>query len=303
MKEKKSKYTLLYSFAKLIRIENLLMIALVLYVANDYIIRKEGVGLSLNYLIVLIASTALIAAGGYVINDYFDLKIDKINRPDEVILERTIHRKAAILWHLFFSLMGWFGGLYLGIKVGHISLAIIQLASIALLIVYSNVLKKIFIAGNLSIAVLTGLLPLLPYFYVHAMYPQMTLLTLNALLSLSAFAFFTTLIRELIKDIQDMEGDKEGGRKTIPVMWGILPSKIIVFFLLVLLIIFLIPFHVYYAVKNNYSAVVYNVVLLIIPSIGLMVLNVIIRNIKQYRWLSLLMKWIMIAGVVFYYIF
>ncbi|GIV27738.1 MAG: prenyltransferase [Bacteroidia bacterium] len=303
MKEKKSKYTLLYLFAKLIRIENLIMIALVLYVANDYIIRKEGVGLPMSYLIVLILSTTFIAAGGYVINDYFDLKIDRINRPDEVIIEKTIHRKAAILWHLFFSILGFVGGVYLGIKVEHISFSIIQLLSIVLLVAYSNVLKKIFIVGNLAIALLTGLLPMLPYIYVNALYPQISILTLNALLSLSAFAFFTTIIRELIKDIQDMEGDKEGGRNTIPVRWGLLPSKIIVFFLTFLLIIFLIPFNVYYILKNNFGAVIYNVIFLIIPSIILMILDVVIKDFRQFGWLSALMKLIMLTGVVFYYIF
>lgn len=303
MNQIRDKYILAYSFAKLIRIENLILMALVLYVSNYYIYSKEAVALPFYYLVVLIGSTVSIAAGGYVINDYFDLKIDKINKPDELVLEKNIHRKAGILWHLVFSTIGMLGGLFLAYKVGHLSLSIIQLSSIVLLLVYSNVLKKIFILGNLTIAVLSGLLPILPYIYSNVLYPHISILTVNALLSLSAFAFFTTLIRELIKDIQDIEGDSIGGRKTIPVLWGFFASKIIAFFLLLLLILFLIPFIVYYYVAHQYFAVAYNVGLLIIPTIITMYLLIQYQEPKKFHILSALMKFIMLSGIIFYFIF
>ncbi|MCX7728409.1 MAG: geranylgeranylglycerol-phosphate geranylgeranyltransferase [Bacteroidia bacterium] len=299
----KDKYLLLYSFAKLIRIENLFLIALVLLVSNQYIQNKESYSLPLNYLIILIFSTISIAAGGYVINDYFDLKIDKINKPDEVVLEKQIHRKAAILWHLFFSIIGYAGGFYLSIKIGHMSLSLIQLISILLLLFYSNILKRIFILGNITIAVLSGLLPLLPYIYSKFLYPDISIVTANALISLSAFAFFTTLIRELVKDIEDIKGDKSGNRKTIPVVWGFLASKIIVFFLLLLLIIFLMPFLVYYIIKENIHASLYNTVFLIFPSVMSMFLVIIFKEAKQFHILSIILKLIMLFGIIFYLIF
>lgn len=298
-----NKYRLIYSFAKLIRIENLLLIALVLYVSNQYIYNKEQFALPFNLLLILIVGTMSIAAGGYVINDYFDLKIDKINKPSEVVLEKSIHRKAAILWHLFFSLIGLASGVYLAMKVGHWSMAMIQLITILLLLVYSNVLKRIFVLGNITIALLSGVLPVLPYIYANALNPMLSILTANALISLSAFAFFTTLIRELIKDIEDMKGDRTGGRKTIPVMWGFLASKIIVFFLLLLLIIFLVPFLVYYAVNHNAGAVLYHLFLLILPVIISMIMVIFIKEAKQFKILSLMMKFIMLSGIVFYLIF
>lgn len=303
MNKQKNKYILAYSFAKLIRIENLLLMALVLYVSNYYIYVKEGNALPTFYLIILTISTIFIAAGGYVINDYFDLKIDKINKPNELILEKTIHRKAGILWHLVFSITGLLGGIYLAYKTGHLSLSLIQILSIILLLLYSNILKKILILGNLTIALLAGLLPVLPYIYAKLLYPQISIITTNALLSLSAFAFFTTLIRELIKDIQDMEGDTVGKRKTIPIVWGFLASKIIAFFLLLLLIIFLLPFLIYYYFQHQYTAVVYNLTLLIFPVILTIFLLIKYQEPKKFYILSAIMKWIMLAGIIFYFIF
>lgn len=299
----KNKYTLLYSFAKLIRVENLILMALVLYISHQYILNKEQVSLPSNYLILLIVSTIFIAAGGYVINDYFDIKIDKINKPDEMVLEKNIHRKAAILWHLFFSFLGLMGGLYLAFKIGHLSIVIIQIISILLLLVYSNILKRIFILGNLTIALLSGFLPLLPYIYVKLLHTQISVITLNAIISLSAFAFFTTLIRELIKDIEDMEGDKVGNRKTVPVVWGFLVSQVIVFFLLLLLIIFLIPFIVYYGLNHQYNALLYNLIFLILPAVVVIILLIAFNQPKQFRILSLLLKLIMLSGIIFYLIF
>lgn len=303
MNKQKNKYILAYSFAKLIRIENLLLMALVLYVSNYYIYVKEGNALPTFYLIILTISTIFIAAGGYVINDYFDLKIDKINKPNELILEKTIHRKAGILWHLVFSITGLLGGIYLAYKTGHLSLSVIQILSIILLLLYSNILKKILILGNLTIALLAGLLPVLPYIYAKLLYPQISIITTNALLSLSAFAFFTTLIRELIKDIQDMEGDTVGKRKTIPIVWGFLASKIIAFFLLLLLIIFLLPFLIYYYFQYQYTAVVYNLTLLIFPVILTIFLLIKYQEPKKFYILSAIMKGIMLAGIIFYFIF
>lgn len=277
--------------------------SIVLYISNLYIFKKEQVALPHNDLLILILSTIFIAAGGYVINDYFDLKIDKINKPDEVILEKNIHRKAAILWHLFFSIAGLIGGIYLAYHYHHLSLSIIQLTSIFLLLIYSIILKKIFILGNISIALLAGLLPILPYIYSNIIFPQISIITTNALVSLSAFAFFTTLIRELVKDIEDIEGDKNGGRQTVPVVWGFLASKIIVFFLLLLLVIFLIPFVVYYFIQKNYNAVIYHIFFLILPAIIGMILNILFQQPKQFRILSTLLKLIMLSGIIFYWIF
>lgn len=303
MNNTKNKYLLAYSFAKLIRIENLILMSLVMYVSNHYIYRKESVALPIEYLLLLMISTLCIAAGGYIINDYFDLKIDKINKPQEVVLEKSIHRKAAILWHLIFSTIGILAAILLAFKVGALRMMIIQIASTFLLLIYSNVLKKIFILGNLTIAVLSGLLPILPYMYANLMYPQISILTTNALLSLSAFAFFTTLIRELIKDIQDIEGDSIGGRKTIPVVWGFLAAKIISFFLILLLIIFLIPFIVYYYIHQQYAAVWYHILLLILPAIILIILLIQYQEPKKFAILSIIMKLIMLMGILFYLLF
>ncbi len=290
---------LLSNFLKLIRLENLIIMVITLWVSHHFIYVKENINLPNILFVSLCISTVFIAAGGYVINDYFDLKIDKINKPDEIILDKKIHRKSAIIWHLLFSILGLGFGLFICVQVHHFFLIIIQLIAILLLLLYSVFLKKIIVLGNLTIGLLTMLLPLLPMFYLKIMHYNISEYTAYSLFILSIFALMTTLIRELIKDVQDMEGDKSGQRNTIPVAWGFISSKIIIFFLGLITILFISAFLYKFYLQNS-LVLIYYLALIIVPIILLLIFNITISNHRSFKYLSVFMKLIMISGLLSY---
>lgn len=165
---------------------------------------------------LLITSTILIAASGYLINDYYDVKIDYINKPDEVVIGKGMRRRVVMFLHTFFNLVGIGLACLVSLKVG----AIHFIAAI-LLWMYSNSLKRLPFVGNLAVALLTALAIWIVGFY----YQQSALVVL----AYAIFAFFINLIREIIKDIEDREGDRKHGCKTLPVVLGFRATKNIIF--------------------------------------------------------------------------
>jgi 4-hydroxybenzoate polyprenyltransferase len=209
---------------------------------------------------LLVLSTMLIGAGGYIINDYFDLRTDRINKPEKVIIGKYIKRRTAMAVHVVFNTLAFGIGIYLSIRYHSIWPALIHGLSTSLLWFYSLMLKRKYLSGNILIAFLAWLTPMLVILLewdAHALSGTSavpfssctTFLTknwvvctngeaLNALLLLvevfAFFAFVTNLAREIIKDIADVEGDKAIGCTTLPIRSGINPSRWIVAGLLVL---------------------------------------------------------------------
>lgn len=170
---------------------------------------------------LIASSTLLIAASGYIINDYFDVKIDLINKPQEVIIGRHIKRRVAMLWHQVFNILGTLLGWIVGLKV-----FIVNVLAISLLWVYASIFKKKPFVGNLMVAGLTGAsLVVMAVFY-----------TKNDLLIniYAVFAFGISIIREIVKDIEDTRGDLKYGAKTLPIIWGLRKTKTLLFIFLIL---------------------------------------------------------------------
>jgi 4-hydroxybenzoate polyprenyltransferase len=208
------------SLFRLTRFWNLLILALCQYCTAGFLISKEF--LFDTRLLLLVLSTGLIAAAGYIINDYYDVKIDLINKPDRVVIGKGITRRYAIFFHTALSLIGVGMGFMLNWKIG-----VINFGCAFLLWLYSNELKRRPFIGNFSVALLTGLSVIIVDFIL----PTHHLLVLVYAL----FAFFITLVREIIKDIEDLKGDDTFGCKTLPIIWGLRRTK---FFIYVLLILF-----------------------------------------------------------------
>lgn len=174
--------------------------------------------------LILVISTLFIAAAGYVINDYFDVKIDQINKPKEVFVGRIIKRRYALLMHQIFSGIGIFLGLFLGWRI-----FIINVFSVSILWFYASVFKKKPFSGNLIVAFLTALsISEIAIFYE----PGRIIIHIYAL-----FAFFINLVREIIKDLEDMKGDAAHGSKTLPIVLGIRRTKNVIYSLLALFVI------------------------------------------------------------------
>jgi 4-hydroxybenzoate polyprenyltransferase len=315
----------LLAFFKLIRLPNLVMIALTQILIRYFVLRKVfvlnglelGLGDGLFYLVVL--STVLIAAGGYVINDYFDVKTDLINHPNSVVVDRVIKRRWAIVLHLTFTFVGVFIGLYAALMTGYLRLAIFHIAASVLLWFYSTDFKKQLLVGNLVVSLLTAAVAFMPFVYemgtmqkIHPGFLQdhrgVILSCLKISVIYSLFAFITTLSREIIKDIEDHDGDKATGGHTMPIVWGIRSSKLTAFFLNVITAL-LLMFVVYNTIKFERSVmsvqVFYICLLLILPLVILSAWVLRSTHSAQFTKASLALKMVMFFGLcyslVFYY--
>jgi len=177
----------------------------------------QGIPVLQDYrLYLLILSTVIITAAGYMINDYYDVKIDYVNRPKNVVVGKGIKRRMVLFLHSIFNFtaigIGWFVAP---------RIAIADFFSAFLLWLYSNRLKREPFIGNLSVAFLTGLSIYLVAFY----YQKSELLVLTY----AIFAFFLNLIREIIKDIEDRNGDRMHGCRTLPIVLGFRKTKQVIF--------------------------------------------------------------------------
>ncbi len=232
----------LTAFLQLIRWRNLLIVFGTQWVVWQCVVRPMEkwsavtVFLEPVHFLLLSLSTVLIAAAGYVINDYFDVKIDVINRPQKVIVDRIISRRAAILWHSILNIAGFILALYLAMLLKRYALVGLQLSSIILLWFYSTTYKRMFVSGNVIVALLAALTVLAIAFYEPALYPHLNgnyflfanghLLVnpMGVIMVYAYFAFMLTWMREIVKDMEDFKGDAEQGCITMPIKIGLRKS-------------------------------------------------------------------------------
>jgi 4-hydroxybenzoate polyprenyltransferase len=177
---------------------------------------------STSEMIILAISTTLIAAGGYIINDYFDVKIDEINKPSRVTVELQFKRRHIMFAQILLNLIALIIALPLALKAGHISLIGIQLLSILLLVLYSAYFKRQVLSGNVVVAGLTALTVCTPAFYEAQIFGYDAI---YAIAAITLLAFLFTLLREIIKDLEDIKGDEADACKTLPIVYGTQASK------------------------------------------------------------------------------
>ncbi|EAZ80479.2 4-hydroxybenzoate-octaprenyltransferase [Algoriphagus machipongonensis] len=178
---------------------------------------SDGTPVLLDYhLYLMVFSTVIIAAAGYMINDYYDVKIDYVNKPHEVIVGKGIKRRVVLFLHSILNFTGIAMGLFVSPKV-----ALVNFTAAFLLWLYSNQLKREPLIGNLTVAILTGI-----SIYMIAFYYQKSELLI---LTYAIFAFFLNLIREIIKDIEDRQGDRKHGCRTLPIVIGFRRTKSVIF--------------------------------------------------------------------------
>ncbi len=235
---------------RLVRWSNLLFLAALVWLMEKWvavpILNQAAFGEQLPWyiLLLLIAATVCIAAGGYVINDYFDVKIDRINRPDEVVVTRTVSKPAAMRLSLILSGVGIVFGIAVAAYLRSMTIGILFVLIPGLLWFYSSSYKRLFMIGNVIIALLAGLTPMLVALanvaqlqLLYASILPYTTLVRDLYMWLGGFALFAfllTWIREIIKDMQDQMGDRELECHSMPVVWGDKWTKVFVTGLIVL---------------------------------------------------------------------
>lgn len=307
---------LIAAFTKLIRLPNLFFIALtqvlfqfcIYYPLYRDVIPENDI---LHFILIVFASL-FIAAAGYVINDYFDINIDEVNKPEKMVVDKIIHRRWAIAWHLILS----FSGIVLtalAIPILHKwYLVLANIACVTLLWFYSTKFKKSLLVGNIVISLLTAWTILIIFFskvsvseaFDPGNHSQPKLFRFAFLYA--GFAFVSTLIREAIKDIEDIKGDSKYGCRTMPIVWGINATKVYIAVWMVVLIVMLIIIQVYILQFRWWWPVVYAVLLVIFP------LVLIFRKLfkasitEDYHHLSNRIKLVILTGIfsmIFFYFY
>ena len=301
-------------YLKLIRLPNLLIIPLVQYCMRLCIIKPiielNGFELQLTefQFLLLVISTVFLAAAGYVINDYFDLRIDLINRPQSVLVSKSISRRIALGLHIALNVIGVFAGLLLAYLVKLYTLGFIYFIIAGLFWYYSTTYKKQFLLGNLIVAFLASLVPLQVALYEVVLLNQnyFNIIVVNnysfiiLLYWVGAFAFFafiTNFIREIIKDLEDFEGDNIHGRNTFPITIGVFNTKLAVISLLLLTTAAII--YLYLKFLGDSYSLYYFIFLLFIPIIVITYFVIRAKSKKEYSNASLVMKIFMLTGICY----
>jgi len=276
-------------FFRLIRLPNLLIIAITELLTAYCITDPHSLSnLTHARFPLLILSTLCIAAAGYVINDYLDIKIDYINKPGRVVIGKEVSRRQAILIHLFLNLAGLGISVFLSLKI-----ALIHLIAALLLWFYSELFKKQFLIGNLVISLLAAIVPIVVWLYI----PNNRT---GFVIAFSCFAFFLNLIREIIKDIEDRRGDERHNCKTLPIVLGIRTTKVVLVVLQTVLIIAVGVF----AFRGNVDTGEhilrswYMGIFILLPLIYMLLKLVQADTRLAFRRLSLMAKLIMVSGVI-----
>ncbi|GAB3999449.1 geranylgeranylglycerol-phosphate geranylgeranyltransferase [Spirosoma daeguense] len=278
-----------FGFLRLIRVQNLLIVMLTQFLARMFLVGPQPDEQPISHLRLLIdpslwllsVSTVCIAAAGYIINDYFDVKIDLINKPERVIIGRYLKRRIAIGVHQVLNVVGCLIGLYLSKWV-----FLVDVVSVTLLWFYSAQFKRQPFVGNLIVSLLTAF-----SLIVLAVYYRQNV---DMLLIYALFSFGISLIREIIKDMQDIRGDARFGCRTLPIVWGLRRTKYLLYVLIGAFVISL--FLIALSLQNFRLNLIF--LLLAIPLSWLIYRLVIADTRRDFGYLSGLCKLIMLMGVV-----
>ena len=274
-----------FGFLRLIRVQNLLIVVLTQFMARLFLVRPDEGGrwqlLTDPTIWLLSLSTVCIAAAGYIINDYFDVKIDLINKPERVVIGRYLRRRVAMGVHQVFNVAGCLIGLYLSKWV-----FLVDVLSVSLLWFYSAQFKRQPLIGNVIVSLLTALSLIVLAVYYH----QNT----DMLLIYALFSFGITLIREIIKDMQDIRGDARFGCRTLPIVWGLRRTKYLLYGLIGAFIMAL------FLITNSLHTIRLTVIflLLLIPIAWLIYRLVLADTRRDFGYLSNLCKLIMLLGII-----
>ena len=262
----------------------------------------QSMKLSTGLFLLLVIASVCIAAAGYIINDYFDVDIDQINKSSKVIIGNFIKKKTALGLYGLLSLIGFILSLFAGFKLDNYYILLFNCLSILLLWLYSLIFKKKLLIGNILVALLTAWVILVLTFAEYRFGVPTENIVWQQILKVtfvySGFAFVLSLIREMIKDLEDMVGDKRFGCKTMPIVWGIPASKIYTGIWLIVLAGFVFSIVLYFLQFGFWQIALYSVVTLIVPLSWVMVRLYSATTPAHYHQLSTVVKGMMLAGIL-----
>jgi 4-hydroxybenzoate polyprenyltransferase len=301
-------------FFRLIRIINLVIIAFTM-IGVAFFIFKNNEFLKIDFNVIdfglLVFSTVIIAAAGNMINDYFDVKADRINKPQKLVISKYMKKRWAIVLHWGLNVIAVLISIYLSIKYASLLFVFIHILSMNLLWFYSTYFKKKLFIGNFIIALLTALVPLLAVWFFKISNENSlpfspfqsntwsTKLDYTFIYFIALCAFFQNLAREISKDIQDISGDKVIAVYSLPMKFGIRKTGYAVALLLQLPVFIWVFYRMEFNLAVNYVSIL---LLLVSALINLSCLILILFK-KEYpfKLVNSLMKWCMFIGLITLY--
>lgn len=291
-------------YFKLFRWPNLVIMAAILSILRYGFLIPLTFNFTLSHLWfgVLVIATLFIAAGGNAVNDAFDINADRINKPQKMIIGKGLSKDDALFAGQFLLMLGSFIGLALGYFNDLLTFSYVFPLSAILLWFYATTLKRLTLWGNLVVSLLGALLvfnvaifdvlPTLKYadwdMQIQAVY---------VISGIAGFSFVLTLIREIIKDLQDVQGDRQAGYKTLPITSGTSFPKILAIGLLMLTGVALIWLGWQSIVGSDWISGIYLFALILIPILVAIIRVAPAQTSDQFQKISALLKWIMVIGL------
>lgn len=288
----------------LIRWKNLLMIVLVQLLIKYALFEPFGVTITLNGFgfSLLILATVFLAAAGNIINDIYDIETDLVNKPNQVIVGKTVSEKTANSLFILFNVLGVAIGFYLSHLVGRSGFFVIFVIISLLLYVYASYLKQMLLVGNIVISILValsiiivGLFELLPVITPSNQETQFTFFKI--LIDYALFAFIINLTREVAKDLEDIDGDYKAEMNTLPIAIG-RERATKVLFTLALISLLAVTYYVITYLYKQQLAIGYFLVFVIAPLLYVCIKSFNAKTKKEYHHISFMLKLIMLSGML-----
>jgi len=300
------------AFLKLIRYPNLGIVILtqaLFYWFIKTVFKQDGINpvLDAPHFALLVFTTLCIAASGYIINDIYDYKIDLINKPDRMIIGKSIEIRSAWLYYFAVIGIGALVALYLAFYVQNLQLFLIYPVAIFIMWLYSKRLKKRPFSGNVVVALFSAFVAGIVWFAERegfaALDSAQGIQMRNLFQFYMVFAFLSTLFREIIKDIEDYKGDIDNDCKTLPIVLGIQNARRISYVFGVLLLV-----SIGYWIGTQWktfstSLIILSVVLLIFPALYSIWTFSKAQSKKDYHRSSQTAKLLMVSGLVYLFLF
>lgn len=299
------------AFLQLIRWPNLVFIALAQLLFHYCLlvpVFKRGKTIPVfddKLILIILTASVFIAAAGYIINDYFDINIDRINKPHRQFIPKYMTRRWAILWHSLLSFLGVVLSFYAGWRAGVWWIGPANFLCAFLLFVYSTTFKKRFLSGNIIVALLTAwtvaLLGFASFYHLYFNVDSNVALKAKILrftILYAAFAFISSLIREAVKDMEDIRGDQQYGCKTLPIVAGLNAAKTYVLVWLVVLTGVIVGVQVYAAQYGWWLLVLYGLLFILMPLLYLAFKFLKVKQPQGYHQIASLAKLVMLTGIL-----
>ena len=297
------------AFFRLVRYRNLIIV-----IITQYFIRLALTtqflaisALSSFHFLLFVFTTVLITAAGYIINDIYDVKTDRINKESKLIIGINFQEKTALIWYLLLNTVALFVGIYLAVIIGKPFYSLVFVYCVFFLWRYSKSMKKAFLIGNIHVAILTALVlintalfDIIPAIHHPHNVSADAITCVKIVLAYALFSFLLTLARELIKDIEDERGDKIIKANTVAIVLGTKNTKKIVFSLTIIVVVG-VAFIQYFQLKNfNWEQEIFSILYatLIQTFLLFFLLKLYLAKEKSdFYYLSRLNKIIMLLGV------